>query len=125
LGLDADVRWYQGSLLDPLSGRFDLVCANLPYVALEERESLPPDVRDYEPAVALYGGRDGMEAHRALVPRLQAVLRRPGAAFLEIDPRRLTALRELVRWSAPGAEWSVLPDLAGLPRVLILEFKGG
>jgi release factor glutamine methyltransferase len=59
---------------------FDVVVANPPYVRTAELPSLPPEVRDHEPRVALDGGADGLDAYRRLAPEILAVLR-PGGVF--------------------------------------------
>lgn len=66
LGL-SHLRWLEGDLLAPVQGRrFDLITVNPPYVSAAEFKALPRDVRDYEPAQALYGGKDGLDFYRRL-----------------------------------------------------------
>ena len=63
---------------------FDLIVSNPPYIKTGERDSLMRDVRDYEPPLALYGGEDGLEAYRELIPAAQCLLRPGGVLILEI-----------------------------------------
>jgi len=64
-------------------GKFDLIVSNPPYVTAAEMEELPPSVKDYEPAMALYGGEDGLDFYRAIVDNFSAALRPGGWLCLE------------------------------------------
>jgi len=115
--------WHQPGWAEAL-GRFDLILANPPYV--EEAADLAPDVRDWEPAAALFAGADGLDDYRALVPQLPALLLPGGVAVLEIgaaQARAVTALAE-----DAGFAVTLKRDLAGRPRALTLQLtlgKGG
>ena len=78
--------WEQGNWDDAIEAeqRFDLILANPPYVALADRDQLMPDVRDYEPASALFAGEDGLEALRALMPVFMRRLNPGAVALVEI-----------------------------------------
>jgi three-Cys-motif partner protein len=108
---------------DALSGlflneaAFDLVVANPPYVPTAQIESLAPEVRDYEPRLALDGGPDGLDAYRRLAPEILRVLR-PGARFaVEIGTGQREAVEILFR-NAGAQELFVCRDLAGRERVV-------
>jgi release factor glutamine methyltransferase len=64
--LGLDVEWLAGDLLAPVVGRVDAIVSNPPYVA--DTDPLPPDVARHEPALALFGGPDGLDAYRRLAP---------------------------------------------------------
>lgn len=112
--------WHQPGWADDV-GQFDLVIANPPYV--ETDALLDPSVRDYEPASALFAGKDGLDDYRALVPQLSSLLLPGGIAVLEIGATQV----EAVRWIAAecGAESDLKCDLAGRPRGMILRFGLG
>ena len=110
-----------GDLLRPLRGTFDLILANLPYVPAEELTGLQPDVGEYEPRLALDGGERGVALLREFLAQASAALGRPGLLLVEIDPRQKRELTELARQSQPSSEIRVLPDYAGLSRVLRVE----
>lgn len=120
-GLEDRVALVCGDLLGPLSGPFDLVVANLPYVAAEEFSALPPDVADYEPRLALDGGVDGLALIQRLLPQLADRLSSPGLLLLEIDPRQTDAVLRMVRAHLPDAETRVLRDYAGRERLVRAE----
>lgn len=100
-------------------GAFDLVIANPPYI--EDNAQLDPSVRDHEPAGALFAGPDGLEAYRALIPQLPALLTPDGVAVLEIGSRQAEAVAALA--AASGFAAALRHDLAGRPRVLTLSRK--
>jgi len=98
-------------------GRFDLILANPPYV--EDDAPLAPSLRDYEPAQALFAGPAGLEAYRALVPQLHALLAPRGVALVEIGHTQADAVSALA--TQAGLSATLHRDLAGRPRAL--EFK--
>jgi release factor glutamine methyltransferase len=107
------------NLLDGLPGLFDLVVSNPPYIAIADRPTLPADVRDHEPAAALYGGDDGLDVVRELVADTAAILAPNGHLVMEIGAGQAEAVRALIE-GTPGLAWRrVTPDLAGIPRVVV------
>jgi release factor glutamine methyltransferase len=96
---------------------FDLIISNPPYVGLNEAESLPIEVRDHEPRIALYGGEEGYELYGALIPQAARFLKHGGLLILELGHNSLPAVQPLLdtpEWCATG----ITNDLAGIPRVL-------
>ena len=69
-------------------GSFDLVVSNPPYVAGRDRASLQREVRDHEPALALFGGDDGLEIYRRLIPEAARLLRPGGWLMMELGDAR-------------------------------------
>jgi release factor glutamine methyltransferase len=107
------------NLLDGLSGMFDVVVSNPPYIAIADRGGLPADVRDHEPAAALYGGDDGLDVVRALVADAATRIAPGGHLVMEIGAGQADAVRALIA-RTPGLAWRhVAPDLAGIPRVVV------
>ena len=99
---------------------FDLVISNPPYVSRRESASLPVEVRDHEPATALYGGEEGHELYSVLIPQASRHLKPGGLLVLELGHDSLPAVRPL--FASP--EWTnvlVTNDLAGIPRVFSAE----
>lgn len=120
-GVDLRIHLLYGSLLDPMPAPADLIVANLPYVSDDEWKDLPADIRQYEPAEAIRGGRDGLILIRALLAQAQGKLRPGGAVMLEIGAEQGDAMRELARSAFPAARVTVLEDLSGLDRDVIIE----
>ncbi|MFQ5520918.1 MAG: peptide chain release factor N(5)-glutamine methyltransferase, partial [Candidatus Methylomirabilia bacterium] len=86
LGLSGRVQLVQGDLFEPLiqrAGRVDLVIANPPYIASDVILTLPREVRDYEPVLALDGGPDGMAVHRRIIGGAPEILRSGGWLLME------------------------------------------
>lgn len=117
-GLAARVALVRGDLLEAARpGSFAVVAANLPYVPRAGIEHLEPEVRVHEPRRALDGGADGLDPLRRLLPLAARALAPEGALFLEIGAgQREAASREIA--AAGFRLFRVVPDLAGIPRVL-------
>src|SRR5262245_34543548 len=107
------------SLLGGASDRFDLVVSNPPYVSETERPTLMPDVRDYEPSQALFGGTDGLDVIRVLLPAAERALRPGGWLLFEIGSGQSDAVRALAATSTELTVSRIVPDLAGIPRVVV------
>jgi release factor glutamine methyltransferase len=121
-GVDGQVRLIQGDMLSPLPGPVHIVVANLPYVP--DRAQLPPELL-YEPALALRGGPDGLDAPRAFLLQVAPRLRDGGSFLLEIGAGQEREVRKLVLARFPEARVSFFPDLGGIPRVVEVTPMGG
>jgi release factor glutamine methyltransferase len=112
--LGAAVRFAAGDLVSAFAdGSFDLVVSNPPYIP--ESESLPREVREHEPLVALFGGADGLDVYRRLIPEAQRVLAPDGRLIMELGYRLAEAVQGML------ADWDDVTldsDLAGIPRVI-------
>lgn len=108
-----EVRFVQTDLLAGLDGPFDLIVSNPPYLPDADREQADPEVR-CDPALALYGGTDGLDLARPLAAEAAARLTPAGLLWLELDPRNAPAFAAELR----GAGWKaeVQADLAGRER---------
>jgi release factor glutamine methyltransferase len=116
-GFEKYVRFLAGDLLEPVAGeRFDIVVANPPYVAERDRNALAVEVRDFEPAEALFAGEDGLAVYRRLIPAAHAVLTPGGWMVLEIGYGQQAPVRALLGEAGFAAiEFSA--DLQGIARV--------
>lgn len=108
--------WKEEGWSKPL-GRFDLILCNPPYV--EADAQLEPDVRDFEPASALFAGTDGLDDYRVLIPQLRGLMSENAAAILEIGATQADAVTELAEKA--GFDVDVRCDLANRPRALRLS----
>lgn len=119
LGLEGRVRFAVGDLFAGLPGgsRFDLIVSNPPYIPAAEYARLEPNVRDYEPRLALWAGDDGLDVYRRLVPGAVAHLRPGGVLAVEVGAGQAAAVTALFAAAGfPGV--SARPDLGGVPRVV-------
>ncbi len=112
LGMADRAGFRQGDWASGLSERFDLVLANPPYIATHAM--LPPEVRDHEPAAALFAGADGLDDYRRIAPALPALLAPGGIACIEIGATQAAVVSELI--AAQGLRPSFRQDLAGRDR---------
>jgi len=100
-----------------VQGQFDLVVSNPPYIARGQIASLAPEVRDYDPMMALDGGGDGLTAYRSISADAKRILAQGGRLFVEIGAGQEPAVRELFT-NAGLVVGIARNDLAGTPRVL-------
>lgn len=101
---------------------YAVVCANLPYVPTDELPKLAPELA-YEPQAALDGGPDGLDVVRRLLDRLTEITEVDGIALLEIGAEQGDAVAHEVAERLPGARCTVMPDLAGRPRLVRIELS--
>jgi release factor glutamine methyltransferase len=117
LGLGSRARIVCGNWTDALRARFDLVVSNPPYIARGEIAALSPTVRNYDPHLALDGGEDGLECHRALAARAADVLEPAGAVAVECGSGQAQAVAAL--WLRHGfTHMAITRDLAGHERII-------
>ncbi len=119
LGLAARAALVAADWAAPLAGRFDLVLCNPPYIPRGELAALMPEVARFEPASALDGGGDGLDAYRRILPALPALLASGGRAVLELGAGQEAPVAALAG-AARLAVAAVRPDLSGIPRALVL-----
>ena len=118
--LRAPIDLIEGSLLAPLSHvRAHVVVSNPPYIAFGEATDLPASVRDWEPAVALYSGADGLSATARLVREAGDVLEAGGLLAIEVDMRRASLVAELVSREQRFHNIRVELDLTGRDRFVL------
>jgi release factor glutamine methyltransferase len=114
------IMFLRGDLCTPLPEYVDILAANLPYVKTSDWTTLPPEIRDHEPRLALDGGEDGLDVVRRLVEEAPRFLRPKGAVCLEIGFDQADEVRAIAAVSFPGYKVEVRQDLAGLDRVFII-----
>lgn len=115
------IRFVGADLLPPLAaGPWDVIVANLPYIATDALATLPAPTT-FEPVVALDGGPDGLAVIDRLLDRLPDALATGGTTMLEIGADQGVAIVEHVAARLPGWPCHVEADLAGLPRVAVIS----
>ncbi len=120
LGLGGRARMIAADWAAPLAARFDLVLTNPPYIESGDMPGLMPEVAWFEPLLALDGGRDGLAAYRAILAVLPGLLQPGGLAVLELGAGQDGAVRRLAKAAGFGRV-TARADLAGVPRVLVIE----
>jgi release factor glutamine methyltransferase len=124
-GVADRIHFVRCNLLDAFlsasTGPFSLMVSNPPYVGRTERESLPREVREHEPAEALFAGEHGAEAYAPLLEQAARLLAPGGTVVLELGYNALARVRALVADAGCWAHLTITNDLAGIPRVLAAE----
>jgi release factor glutamine methyltransferase len=126
LGLEPRVEFHHGDLLAPvldLAGRIDLVVSNPPYVETRERDGLEPEVRDHDPAEALFPPQGALALYRRLAREAAGCLRPGGWLAVEV-PSPASASVSALFASHHFEDIHVLRDLAGLERVVHGRLSG-
>ena len=113
------VSFFQADLLAPFSTQFDLVCANLPYIPRQELNHLP--VSQWEPKLALDGGESGLEVICTFLEQAQTRLSPSGMILLEIHASLGAETLAAAQAAFPSAQHQLIPDLAGLDRMVVIQ----
>jgi release factor glutamine methyltransferase len=117
LGFADRLRFVRGDLLSPVEGeRFEIIASNPPYVPDTDRALISVEVREHEPHVALFGGPDGLEIYRRLIPAAYAALVRGGYLTFEFGFSQQADVEGLIA-SAGFEEIEFISDLQGIPRI--------
>ncbi|MCK0166068.1 peptide chain release factor N(5)-glutamine methyltransferase [Jannaschia sp. S6380] len=120
VGVADRVSWHRSNWLADVTGTFDLIVSNPPYIATSEMADLAPEVREWEPRIALTPGGDGLDAYRIIARDAPAHLVPGGRLLLEIGHAQAAEVSALLRASGFEAV-TVHPDLGGRDRVVSAE----
>ncbi len=119
LGLPAERGFSRGDWGESLAARFDVVFVNPPYVKTGDIVTLAPEIAVHEPASALDGGPDGLDAYRRFAPRLAELLSAKGRAFVEIGEGQAEAVSSIFEKAELVVDGTVT-DLARIYRCLVM-----
>ncbi|MDO8650525.1 MAG: peptide chain release factor N(5)-glutamine methyltransferase [Candidatus Berkelbacteria bacterium] len=111
-----DIVFRNGSLFEPVKGKFDLIIANLPYVPAARWRFLESQVRNFEPKDAIVSGRDGLKLIKQFCEGVGPHLNQQGVIALEIDDTHGTRVQELLRKALPSYDCFTEKDLSGRVR---------
>jgi len=115
LELNDRVQFHNADLLEGLSGNFDLIVSNPPYVGESEEDQVQREVRKFEPRTAVFAGAKGTEVIARLIPQALEILRPGGWLVFEISGTIADQVQPLL---ADWNELKVIPDLQGIARVV-------
>lgn len=117
--INGRIKFLENDLLSGLTDRFDMICANLPYIPTKTLKKL--SVYTKEPTLALDGGYDGLKFIRRLLKQAPPLLNPGGMILLEIEAKQNEKVKELANKHFPEAEVTVMQDLAGHHRLVMVE----
>lgn len=126
-GVEGRVELLQGNLIEPLPDNVDMVVANLPYVRDCDFVDLSPEIREYEPRIALSGGKDGLDKIREMLEQMRARwgndVKCPMFLLLEIGQGQRRPLTSLINSYFPNVRLKSICDPGGIDRVLSVELQ--
>lgn len=122
-GLEKKVKFMEGHLIAPVDEECHVVLANLPYIGTEKYNFVSENVAKYEPEIALYGGKDGLELYRDLFRLLKKKQWKPGLIVGEFGFGQADDMESLLSQNYEPDEFEIIPDLAGIPRVFVVASK--
>lgn len=111
-----------GNLLDPVPEPVDLIVANLPYIKEDDIDGLMPEIKNFEPYIALNGGHDGTDRIRELLSKSNCYLNDDGCILLEIGQRQCPIIKELLHYFHK-TDYILTDDFNGIPRILKLSLS--
>ena len=122
-GVEDSIQFLIGDLfhaLEPLKleGKIDLIVSNPPYVSTKEMKDLQPEIREYEPLQALYGGEDGLDFYRRIIREAPRYLKQQGSLIMEIGFDQAESVRRLLEKEKVFSRIEVKRDLAGIERII-------
>lgn len=121
LDLDGKVEFVLSDWYESVTGQFDLIVSNPPYIPNPDIPTLPKDVRNHDPILALDGGMDGFDAYKKLFSSLKNFLKPDGRAFFEFGFSQGENVSRLVDDSNLHMV-GITPDIAGIPRVVEISY---
>ncbi len=121
LGLAARAEFIACDYARALTGQFDCIVANPPYVATGDIAALAPEVREHDPLAALDGGADGLDGYRAIARDTRRLLGPQGVLVVELGAGQSEAVAAIMAAKRLACDRPARCDLAGIPRALILR----
>lgn len=123
-GVSDRIRFLEGDLFHPLEeldwyGLVDIIASNPPYVQSGDLDTLQPEVRDYEPEMALIAGPEGTELAAIIINTAPAYLKKTGALIMEMGLGQAEALRKMAGKTGAYTTPEIMKDLAGIERVIV------
>jgi len=120
---EALITYIQSDMFSNVSGTYDVIVSNPPYIESEVVEGLMPEVKDHEPRIALDGDADGLKFYRILAKESGRFLNKNGKIYLEIGYNQAASVSELLSQNG-FAQINVVKDYAGLDRVVSAVYEG-
>ena len=124
--VEQQIDWVLADLVAALAPRamFAVIVANPPYVPTADWEHLPPEIKQYEPRLALDGGPDGLEVIRALIPAVQPLLLPEGLLAMEVGQGQAEAVQQLLEQAGAYTPAEIIQDYQRIGRVVLARRVG-
>jgi release factor glutamine methyltransferase len=122
LQVQARLLLLRGDIFSPLFPQpyFDIIVSNPPYISLEEYDTLMPDVKNYEPSIALLGGSDGLQFYKKIISQSHLYLKQNGLLILEMGYQQSDLIQQLAHKHHLKI-LQIIQDYANIPRIIILQ----
>ena len=115
------IDFFKSDWFEAVKGSFDLIISNPPYIGLIEKDEISTEVIKYDPEIALFAGRDGLDAYRRIIPNLPKFLNPDGFAVLEIGASQGNQVKNMM--NAVGLiDAKIVKDLSGKDRLVAAKF---
>lgn len=116
------IQWHQSDLFEQLSGeRFDAILSNPPYISAQEMEELQPEVRLYEPHLALHGGSNGLVIVQRILQHIDKHLQPGGWLLMEFGASQGSVIRQLAEQTQVFQSIDILQDFSRRDRILVAQ----
>ena len=128
-GIADRINFLQGDLFGPLKclklvKRVDLIVSNPPYIAKTMMKDLQPEIRDYEPEIAVYAGEDGLDFYRRIISEAPKYLAKDGCILLEMGYGQAEEIKKLIEQHKAFEHIDIKKDFAGIDRVIKAQIAG-
>ena len=120
--VEHNIRLVQTNLLKSIQEKFHIILANLPYIPTKKLSKLA--VLNYEPRLALDGGKDGLVFIKKLIHGIHRKLHAKSVIILEIEHTQTSGIIKICKQLLPSASCTIINDLAGLPRTAVIKMDG-
>lgn len=119
LNAGADIEFVKSDLFNDIEGKFDVIVSNPPYIPTEDIKSLDDKVKNFEPALALDGGSDGLKFYRAIAEGLEGKLAENGVLYLEFGIGQAESIKDIFG----QYDTQIIEDMQGVPRIAAVKRK--
>ena len=115
------IDFLKSNWFEAVKGSFDLIISNPPYIGLIEKDEISTEVIKYDPEIALFSGRDGLDAYKKIIPNLAKFLNPDGFIVLEIGASQSNQVKNMMN-VVGFIETQVVKDLSGKDRLVASKF---
>ena len=119
LSLENRAEFIIGNWFDNIDTTFDIIVSNPPYIKSEEITTLQKEVKEYDPILALDGGKDGLSMYREIIPNIKSHLSQNGIAVLEIGYNQAEDIKEILKEHSIDT-FRIIKDLNNLDRCILI-----